>query len=720
MTKWSLVFITLAYVTGMTSATSESCTSEKDASYSPPVSGGTSGVYMVGVAAFLLLLGVTVGSDVTCGTLRTTMKDNRRAFVAGLACQFGFMPLCCFCLSLVMPESDAFCNKSSFALAILLPGIIPGGTTSNLMTFLIGGNVDLSILMSFISNGCAAFMMPLLIFIYYEARFLDDSMAIQVPYAALLTPIIFLLIAVGMGVAMKTYCSERVTKNVQRVCATVTTLVFVLIAFAGFYQVMPLFSNPKHITVPFVVLGLLLQPLGYFAGLLIAYAVFRCDLGDSLTISIETGVQNLNLGVALIVAAFDPEEDRRIVNDLALNGFMGPLVMYPFHCAWMLIFYRYISKRFSGRSTKAEGPASEREAVDSQVSAGWKSQDSVGASSEQTRSTAASEGGATPCWKSQESDSNERTPSKDSLSTIAEDKAEAGELSAEMATGSPEQKSDVAASLPFQERMYRKAISASKGPPFETVVPQRGRRPSVTDTTTLDAYTAKHAAGFERLLALDNPAGWTFKKEEEGVTIYTQAMPGNPLVYFKGVSDFESSGSMLDIAATLIQTEERPMWDELCMKGSTLEFVPPFYKYSFTQFRARAGIISARDMCTLGRMRFEGDGSMLIFVQSAEHPDYPEQAGFVRMQLVEGGYILRPKPGNPKVTTVSWMGCADPKGWLPTWLVNLLVAKQALTLAKVKEHMAQKKKKDSQDGMKPSDEDEAGSEHSEPVSVCAV
>jgi len=56
---------------------------------------------------------------------------------------------------------------------------------------------------------------------------------------------------------------------------------------------------------------------------------------------------------------------------------------------------------------------------------------------------------------------------------------------------------------------------------------------------------------------------------------------------------------------------------------------------------------------------------------SVEHPDHPEKKGFVRARSILTGYlILRRAEGGSRFIYYSQ---SDPKGWIPTWVINSLL-----------------------------------------------
>mmetsp|Transcript_73103 Transcript_73103/g.143398 ORF Transcript_73103/g.143398 Transcript_73103/m.143398 type:complete len:254 (+) Transcript_73103:84-845(+) len=239
----------------------------------------------------------------------------------------------------------------------------------------------------------------------------------------------------------------------------------------------------------------------------------------------------------------------------------------------------------------------------------------------------------------------------------------------------------------LQAKMWAE-LRANAGPstvPVTDIPGRLTRRPSSTNVT-IDEYVAKHSDEFDRLLALDGPDGWDFNREEDGVKVYTMTCDGRNVPYFKAVTEVSVEGGLARILHVLLHTEERPKWDEVCVKGSSEQHFPPFYKYTHTQSSSPAPMVSAREMFTLGRYRFEPDGTFLWTLQSVDLDEFPPDPQFVRANLIDGGHIIRPKPGSTTDFTVTWTACIDPNGWVPKWVVNLKVTQQALVLAKAKAH----------------------------------
>ena len=111
----------------------------------------------------LLLIFVIIfamGTTCTLDDFKEVWEHKKRAIIVGWLSQFGFMPLFAFSMARAFEFDDLV------AVGVVLCGAAPGGTTSNLFTYWVGGNVSLSIAMSLASTACAVFMLPLLTEIY--------------------------------------------------------------------------------------------------------------------------------------------------------------------------------------------------------------------------------------------------------------------------------------------------------------------------------------------------------------------------------------------------------------------------------------------------------------------------------------------------------------------------------------------------------------------------
>lgn len=105
-----------------------------------------------------------------------TVITQPKAFILGLIFQFTISPLIAFALAEVFGLSPAL------AIGFVLLGSVPGGTASNVMTFIGKGDVALTVSMTAVSTLLASVVTPFLVFVlagkYTEISFMQMLMSV--------------------------------------------------------------------------------------------------------------------------------------------------------------------------------------------------------------------------------------------------------------------------------------------------------------------------------------------------------------------------------------------------------------------------------------------------------------------------------------------------------------------------------------------------------------
>eukprot|EP00439_Symbiodinium_sp_Y106_P059820 s1754_g8.t1 len=71
------------------------------------------------------------------------------------------------------------------------------------------------------------------------------------------------------------------------------------------------------------------------------------------------------------------------------------------------------------------------------------------------------------------------------------------------------------------------------------------------------------------------------------------------------------------------------------------------------------------------------DGTILISLRSAIHPDMPEKSGYIRAESFTSGYVMRRyDDGKEKGTKVFLMTMTDVKGIIPKWMINFVAPRK--------------------------------------------
>jgi BASS family bile acid:Na+ symporter len=177
----------------------------------------------------------------------------------------------------------------------VLVGSCPGGTASNVITYLAGGAVALSITLTAISTALSAVATPTL-------TWLLVGKSVPVPVASMLRDIVVIvLLPVALGVVANRLGGDRLRP--LRASAPLVSVFAIAIIIA-------IIVARNHDTLgtvgPLVVLAVATHNS---LGLLTGYAgarLLKLDEAECRTIAIEVGMQNSGLGVVLATRYFSP------------------------------------------------------------------------------------------------------------------------------------------------------------------------------------------------------------------------------------------------------------------------------------------------------------------------------------------------------------------------------------------------------------------------------
>lgn len=242
------------------------------------------GTQIGGQSLISLLLGVIMlgmGLTLSIDDFRRVLKIPGKVAI-GVALQFTVMPLAGVALAL------GFGLEAGLAVGLILVSCCPGGTASNVVTYLARANLALSVTMTMASTLVAIILTPLLtgwlggVFIEIDRMALFKSM------------VTIVLLPVVAGVIINTLF-PRATQKIAAFSPLISVLVVVLIVGG-------IVGNSKAlIEEHFGVLLLaifLLHATGFALGYFLP-KIMRLAEEDRRTICIEVGMQNSGLGASL-------------------------------------------------------------------------------------------------------------------------------------------------------------------------------------------------------------------------------------------------------------------------------------------------------------------------------------------------------------------------------------------------------------------------------------
>lgn len=181
------------------------------------------------------------------------------------------------------------------AIGVILVGCSPGGTSSNVMTYLAKGNMALSVTATSVSTLLAPIITPALTLLLASAW-------LPVSFSAMFISIIqIVLVPIALGVAVQYLLGNKVEQAIG---------VLPLISVVGIIGVITavVSNNVENILASGLLIFavvILHNLLGYLVGFLLG-KVLRFDLKDTKTLSIEAGMQNSGLAATLAATHFSP------------------------------------------------------------------------------------------------------------------------------------------------------------------------------------------------------------------------------------------------------------------------------------------------------------------------------------------------------------------------------------------------------------------------------
>ena len=238
-----------------------------------------------------LLLGIIMfgmGLTLSVNDFKGIFKQPKSVLI-GVVAQYTIMPLLAFGLA------HLFQLPPEVAVGVILVGCCPGGTASNVMTFMAKGNTALSVTVTSVSTLLAPIMTPSL-------TFLLASQWLPVSFGDMFMSIVqVVLLPIVLGVIVRLLFSKQVDKSVS-VLPLVSVIGIVAVAAAVVAVNKGSIAETGLLIFAVVVLH---NCLGLLVGYVIA-KLFKLNFKDQKAVSIEVGMQNSGLGAALALTHFAP------------------------------------------------------------------------------------------------------------------------------------------------------------------------------------------------------------------------------------------------------------------------------------------------------------------------------------------------------------------------------------------------------------------------------
>lgn len=238
---------------------------------------------------FLMIIMFAMGLTLTIPDFKVVAKRPTPVII-GVIAQFVIMPLLAVLVANVLGLNPAL------AVGLLMLGSVPGGTSSNVITFLAKGDVALSVAMTSVSTLISPIMTPTLMLLLAGTRTDVDGwgMALSLVQTVLL-PVI--------GGLVIRYVANRVVDKISPVLPWISILGIGGVVFGAVAANAERLAQVGLIVfVAVLVHNVLGYLLGYFTGRL-----FRLPATANRTMAIEIGTQSAGLASGMSARFFSPE-----------------------------------------------------------------------------------------------------------------------------------------------------------------------------------------------------------------------------------------------------------------------------------------------------------------------------------------------------------------------------------------------------------------------------
>lgn len=236
-----------------------------------------------------VFLGVAMfgmGLTIHMGDFQVVFSRPKEVII-GCVAQYTVMPLVAWILAVV------FHLPQDLAIGVILVGCCPGGTASNMITYIAGGDVALSVGMTIVSTLAAPLMTPLLVYglagAWVEVSF----------WAMVLSVVKVILIPVLLGILLRSLFGKQIQK-ISDILPLISVVSIVMI-ISGIVAN----NAEKIVSCGVLVLGVVMLHNLFGMGIgLLAAKLLKVEYSRTTAIAIEVGMQNSGLAVSLATANF--------------------------------------------------------------------------------------------------------------------------------------------------------------------------------------------------------------------------------------------------------------------------------------------------------------------------------------------------------------------------------------------------------------------------------
>lgn len=160
---------------------------------------------------------------------------------------------------------------------------------------------------------------------------------------------------------------------------------------------------------------------------------------------------------------------------------------------------------------------------------------------------------------------------------------------------------------------------------------------------------------------------WQLVRDENEIQVYTLDFEESEIIKAKAIAIIDAPLS--EIQRTLEDFNHRHKWVPYLRQSRLVETINENQRIEYSHFRA-PWPASDRDFVYQVKLLDRSKTTIRYEMKSVVTAGVPEQEGIIRAELFESAYSLTAIEDSK--TRVELIYHADPKGWLPNWLVNII------------------------------------------------
>ena len=238
---------------------------------------------VIPVCLFLIMMGM--GLTLITNDFKRVLKYPKAVGI-GLANQLILLPIIGFALANIMPL------RPEYAVGVMLLVLCPGGTTSNLFTYLAKGDVALSVTMTAIASVITVFTIPIVLS-FSLIYFMGSGSEFELPVVkTVLTLVVLTIVPISIGMLIKRYAPKVADRSQVYVSRFGVIFLTFLVLFLGYVQrdiIVDAFIATGPVSV---LLNLSTMALGYYSS-----KWFGLNLAQRTSVTLEVGLQNSTLSI---------------------------------------------------------------------------------------------------------------------------------------------------------------------------------------------------------------------------------------------------------------------------------------------------------------------------------------------------------------------------------------------------------------------------------------